>query len=148
MRAWARVIRRIHQDFPRSKDPELCQIRDPIKRDVLYVTDNRVISHLRQTCSIRGQKNRYGIEPEELGTRSIRSGAAMSLFLQNFSIEKIKILGRWSSDAFLVYIRPQVLEWTNNMSDSMADLKQFTDLAQRSRGVTNDRATSLLSPRF
>jgi hypothetical protein len=43
----------------------------------------------------------------------------MALFLANESILKIMILGRWSSDAFLVYIRPQVLEWTATMSRSM-----------------------------
>ena len=53
----------------------------------------------------------------------------MALFLKNHSVEKIKILGRWSSDAFLVYIRPQVLEWTNNMSEDMARVGRFTDLA-------------------
>jgi hypothetical protein len=33
-----------------------------------------------------------------------------------------------SSDAFLVYIRPQVLEWTNNMSKDMIDFNSFLDV--------------------
>jgi hypothetical protein len=67
------------------------------------------------TCSIfRGFKT-FGFHPREIGNKSIRSGAAMSLFLMDHSPAKIMILGHWSSDAFLVYIRPQVLEWTNNM---------------------------------
>jgi hypothetical protein len=41
------------------------------------------------------------------------------------------ILGRWSSDAFLVYIRPQVLEWTNNMSCDMIHLDSFFDAPHR-----------------
>ena len=53
----------------------------------------------------------------------------MALFLKNHSVEKIKILGGWKSDAFLDYIRPQVLEWTNNMSVDMATVGHFTDLA-------------------
>jgi hypothetical protein len=40
---------------------------------------------------------------------------------------KIMTLGRWSSDAFLVYIRPQVLEWTNNVSCNMIHLDSFSD---------------------
>ena len=52
----------------------------------------------------------------------------MSLFMMNHSTERIKILGRWSSDAFLVYIRPQVLEWTNIMSKDMSKVKNFLDL--------------------
>ena len=53
----------------------------------------------------------------------------MALFVTNHSIEKIKILGRWKSDAFMNYIRPQVLEWTNNMSEDMVRIWNFTDLS-------------------
>jgi hypothetical protein len=51
----------------------------------------------------------------------------MSLFLLDHSPARIMILGRWSSDAFLVYIRPQVLEWTHNMSCDMIYLDSFFD---------------------
>ena len=43
----------------------------------------------------------------------------MALFLMDHSVTKIMLLGRWSSDAFLNYIRPQVLEWTNQLSRDM-----------------------------
>ena len=62
------------------------------------------------------------------GTLRIRSGAAMSLFLADHSPAKIMTLGRWLSDAFLDYIRPQVLEWTNNMSSDMINFDSFWDL--------------------
>ncbi len=62
----------------------------------------------------------------------------MALFLNDHSVEKIKILGRWSSDAFLVYIRPQVLEWTSVMASDMANLISFLDL---SHGVGPRRRT-------
>ena len=52
----------------------------------------------------------------------------MSLFMNNHSPSKIMILGRWSSDAFLIYIRPQVLEWTNNMSSDMINFESFLDV--------------------
>ena len=52
----------------------------------------------------------------------------MALFLRNHSTERIMILGRWSSDAFLVYIRPQVLEWTNNMSRDMISFDSFLNV--------------------
>jgi hypothetical protein len=53
-----------------------------------------------------------GFGPLDIQNKSIRSGAAMAHFLMSHSMAKIMILGRWSSSAFLVYIRPQVLEWT------------------------------------
>ena len=51
----------------------------------------------------------------------------MALFLANHSPAKIMILGRWKSDAFLVYIRPQVLEWTHSMSGDMLRVPDFAD---------------------
>jgi hypothetical protein len=50
-----------------------------------------------------------------------------------YSTARIMILGRWSSDAFLVYIRPQFVEWTNNMSHDMIHNDSFfnaTDVPQ------------------
>jgi hypothetical protein len=55
----------------------------------------------------------------------------MSLFLVDLSPAKIMILGHWSSDALLVYIRPQDLEWTNNMSCDMIHLDSLIDAPHR-----------------
>ena len=49
----------------------------------------------------------------------------MALFLQNHSVAKIMILGHWLSDNFLVYICPQVIKWTNNMSTDMLKLDSY-----------------------
>ena len=63
----------------------------------------------------------------------------MALFMKHTDTERIKILGRWSSDAFLVYIRPQILEWTNLMASQMAETTASTDPATKpgpqSKGV-------------
>ena len=67
----------------------------------------------------------FGYRPAEIGTHSIRSGAAMALFLARTSVLKIMILGRWSSAAFLRYIRPQVMEWTAGMSTAMLTNPDF-----------------------
>jgi hypothetical protein len=47
------------------------------------------------------------------------------------------ILERWSSDAFLNYIRPQVLEWMDNMSGDMILNNNFWD-ATDTRKVDKD----------
>lgn len=66
----------------------------------------------------------------------------MSLFLMKHRVHKIMILGRWSSDAFLVYIRPQVLEWTNNMSCEMINNESFLDATDSRRTKPEDPRTS------
>ena len=88
-------------------------------------------SQLRHTCSSLGGKNVFGFDSTEIGTKSIRSGAAMGLFLANHSTERIMLMGRWLSQAFLAYIRPQVIEWTNNMSRDMIRLNSFTEASGR-----------------
>ena len=52
----------------------------------------------------------------------------MPLFLMNHSSDRIMLLGHWLSKAFLDYIRPQVLEWTNNMSMDMTQEDSFMDV--------------------
>ncbi|KAL7556053.1 hypothetical protein ACA910_010012 [Epithemia clementina (nom. ined.)] len=68
---------------------------------------------------------RFGYWHQDIGTHSLRSGAAMALFLAQHSILKIMILGRWSLAAFVKYIRPQVMEWTAGMSMSMLQSPDF-----------------------
>jgi hypothetical protein len=117
----------------------------PINTIQLISTASQVSStilrqFIRSTCTIGGGKATFGYDATDIGTKSIRSGAAMGLFLMNHPVHKIMILGRWSSDAFLVYIRPQVLEWTNNMSQDMIHNNSFTD-------ATDSRKTQPSDPR-
>jgi hypothetical protein len=94
---------------------------------------------LRHTCSIFGDLKHSGSTPRDRN-KSIRSGPQW-LFLMDLPC-KIMILGRWSSDAFLVYIR-QVLEWTNNMSCDMIHLDSFFDarIATSSRQMIPEPAS-------
>ena len=65
----------------------------------------------------------------------------MGLFLMGHPVAKIMILGRWSSDAFLDYIRPQVLEWTNQMSGDMIHHDTFFDASDSRRVSPSDPRT-------
>jgi hypothetical protein len=48
--------------------------------------------------------------PTELyNAHSFRIGRTTDLALEGFSSEMIRLLGRWSSDAYLRYIRPDCL---------------------------------------
>jgi hypothetical protein len=96
---------------------------------------------LRHTCSMFGGFKTFGFHPQEIGNKSLRSGPAMSLSLMDHSPAKIMILGSWSSGAFLVCIRPQVLEWTNNVTCDMAHLDSFFDTPSRGRQSPNPQAS-------
>jgi hypothetical protein len=67
----------------------------------------------------------YGLSPETIGTHSIRSSAAMAMYLNGVPIATIMLLGRWSSDAVLRYIRKQVEEFGHDVSDRMLRVREF-----------------------
>jgi hypothetical protein len=96
---------------------------------VLAMSQEFLRDRLRVTCTALGGKKAFGYSASDIGTKSLRSGAAMALFLMNHSTERIMLLGRWKSAAFLVYIRPQVLEWTNDMSRDMIHHDSFLDVS-------------------
>ena len=157
-----RMDRRTHQ---RTADPVLCPVRrlasliermyrrvPRTNRDsaintvflssrVSFITSDSLRKFMRSTCSLLGGETTFGFHATDIGTKSLRSGAAMSLFLTGHSVHKIMILGRWSSDAFLVYIRPQVLEWTDNMSHDMIRHNSFLDATDSRRTTTADPRT-------
>jgi hypothetical protein len=61
------------------------------------------------------------IKADEVGTHSLRSGAAMAMFLGGLPVYLIMLMGRWSSDAFLRYIRKQVEQFSHDVSSKMIE---------------------------
>ena len=62
------------------------------------------------------------------------------------SEEKIRILGRWKSLAFLTYIRPQVLEWPGGLATEMAQANTFRDLGERTNQTKDKSPTKKRHP--
>jgi hypothetical protein len=122
----ASLIQRIRRLAPHFDDTTTINTMT-VAGVTLQLASGYLCSQLRHACTILGGKAEFGYDAQEIGTKSIRSGAAMGLFLMNHSSKRIMLMGRWLSQAFLVYIRPQVVEWTNNMSCDMIRHDSFTD---------------------
>ena len=67
----------------------------------------------------------YGMTLSRIGLHSLRASAAMALFLNGVSPYIIMLLGRWSSDAFLQYLRTQVEEFNLKLSTIMISNERF-----------------------
>jgi hypothetical protein len=138
VQAWVAVIRRLQRDFPEEfRAEESRRDRLPVcsyksqTGERARVTSDMVVRLMRFTCTMHDGGNRYGFTEGEIGTRSIRSGAAMALAMQGGQSDpKIMMLGRWKSRRFMEYIRPQVLEWAGSMSSDMAKVQPFLDLGK------------------
>ncbi len=62
---------------------------------------------------------------EDVGTHSIRLGMAMAMYLGECHVFMVMLIGCWSSDAFLRYIRKQVMEFSQNVAKRMLSCQNF-----------------------
>jgi hypothetical protein len=89
-----------------------------------------------------------GIILEDVGMHSIRTSAAMAMFLAEVPVYIIMLLGRWSSDAFLLYIRKSVVEFSHDISTKMIQRRLFysapgiNPMDPRTRGDNRSAATT------
>ena len=83
-----------------------------------------MIDALRKAVNEIGEDS-LGFKKEEIGTHSIRSGGAMAMYLAQIQVFTIKLIGRWKWDAFLRYIRKQVQQFSENISDKMVEQENF-----------------------
>jgi len=66
------------------------------------ITSSEITSTLCASATSIGDK--AGLRPKEISARSLRAGGAMALLLGKVDTDTIKLVGRWRSDAMLVYL--------------------------------------------
>jgi hypothetical protein len=91
---------------------------------IAHVTMAQVVNALKDVVGAIGETC-LGIAKHEVGTHSLRSGAAMTMYLGECPVYTIMLIGRWSSDAFLWYIRKQVMESSHNVSKKMLRFRHY-----------------------
>jgi hypothetical protein len=85
---------------------------------VEHITSPEMVEALRAAVGAIGEEI-LGIKMSEVGTHSVRSGSAMAMYLGECPVYTIMMIGRWSSDAFLRYIRKQIEQFSHNVSCKM-----------------------------
>jgi hypothetical protein len=89
-------------------------------------------------------ENRWNIRPDEVGLHSWRSSAAMAMYLSKTPTFVIMLLGRWSSDAFLRYIRPQADNFSDGVSRGMIQSQAFIHVPDANRRDEDPRTSNPL----
>jgi len=109
VRAAVEIIKRIHAyNLPRDHVRDI-QINFIQWESMSYtIPSSLILLKIRTVVKNLGQE-KLGFLPEEVGTHSNRSGGAMGMFLAGTPVYTIMLMGRWSSDAFMRYLRKQVL---------------------------------------
>ena len=119
---WARLVSRIWSYPGATPDTKVCSIWRHGR--IEHITSKTIIQYLRAACAAIGSEV-LGFEPHEVGTHSLRSGAAMEMYLGEVPVYTIMLMGRWSSDAFLRYIRKQVEQFSRDVSKRMLNVRSF-----------------------
>ena len=116
VKAAAALVRRI-RSYPGTNDEtEVSAVMSGSR--IVHVTSKQVTGALRDAVKAIGE-DVLNIQVAEIGTHSIRSGAAMAMFLGGCPVYLIMLIGRWSSDAFMKYIRKQVEQFSHDVSSKM-----------------------------
>ena len=131
VRQWAAIVRRIWDYAGATTETPVSAVwrHDRIE----HLTSAEMSDALRSAVVSIGEEI-LGIKRHEVGTHSIRSGAAMAMYLGECPVYTIMMIGRWSSDAFLRYIRKQVEQFSHNVSSRMLRFemhRHIPDLAPR-----------------
>jgi hypothetical protein len=116
VRMWAGVVRRIWSYPGAEWDTPVSAIWRNGRME--HFTSEELVDALNAAASSIGWEQ-LGLKPGDLGTHSMRSGAAMAMYLGEVPVYTIMMIGRWSSDAFLRYIRKQVEQFSHNVSKKM-----------------------------
>jgi hypothetical protein len=124
--AWAETVQRVHKIPGAGPNSEVCLFIDANKKITLLRADH-VRSKLKAIVHLIGEES-LGFQKNDIGLHSIRSGGAMAMFLSGTPVIIIMRVGRWSSEAFLEYIRDQVENFTCGVSKNMLKYEEFFNL--------------------
>jgi hypothetical protein len=130
VQVWANIIRRIRA-YPNSTDNTPVNTFMDKNKTIHQITGTQLLRQIRRAAAVLG-RDILGFSPNELGLHSARSGAAMAMYLAGVPVYSIMLLGRWSSDAFLRYIRKQVKEFSNGISKKMLTNDEFFTIPSNS----------------
>ena len=92
------------------------------------VTRQDVVSLVKQGAKDLKLSQR-GIDPDLLGSHSLRAGGAMALKLQHYEDTLIQKLGRWSSTTWLQYIHTQIAHLSKGVASKMSEDLPFYNIA-------------------
>ena len=117
---WGSIVRRVLEYKGTSGDTYVNTVM--IGNKIHNITRDEMMRHLRNTVD---NMNGLGFKGSDVGTHSIRSSLAMALYLKKRMVSTIMLIGRWSSDAFLLYIRRQIQEFSAGVSADMVSQENF-----------------------
>ena len=122
VKQWAGLVNRVWSYPGTTTDTSVCVVWRHDRPE--QISNRQIVLALRAACTTIDSAV-LGFEPHEIGTHSLCSGAAMEMYLAGVPVYTIMLLGRWSSDAFLRYIRKQVEQFSRDVAQKMLTHRSF-----------------------
>ena len=138
VKQWASIVTRILSYPEADENTKVSAFRNNGKID--HITSSMMTDSLQRGIASVGCEF-LRIQPNEIGTHSIRSGAAMAMYLNGVPTYSIMKVGRWKSTAFLDYIRSQVEEFTLTVSTKMLETPFFRHIQSTDTPNKNENGT-------
>ncbi len=125
VRAAAELVSSMYKlGIPPAQVPDL-KINTVLHKGKLStIPSTMILERIRSAVKSLGE-DKLGFTENDVGTHSNRSGGAMGMYLTGTPVYTIMLLGRWSSDAFMRYIRKQVLNMSHGVSSKMITFDKF-----------------------
>ena len=99
-----------------------------IDNEVYAIESDDIIQLVRRSATSLKLSD-VAIDPDLLGSHSLRAGGAMALKLHGFDDTTIMKMGRWTSLTFLQYIHNQIAHLANDISKKMSQPLPFLNIA-------------------
>jgi hypothetical protein len=107
----------------------ICDVCHNAKTQEWYqVTPTDIRTQVRSAVH-KLQLRNSGIDPDLVGSHSLRAGGAMALKLTGSDDTTIMKVGRWTSLTFLQYIHNQISHLSADLSSDMSTELQYTNIA-------------------
>ena len=117
---WAKIVLRILSYKGTTKNTFVNAV--VVGKQCHYIKAAEMYEHITNTVNIT---TGLGFTGEDVGNHSIRSSLAMALYLAKRAVSTIMLIGRWCSDAFLLYVRRQVQEFSAGISADMVAVDHY-----------------------
>ena len=123
VRQWAAITQRV-LSYPGTTSSSTVNTIINENGKLALIDSKMLLNKLRAAATAIGI-DELGFITEDIGLHSLRSGAAMAMYLSSIPVFTIMLIGRWSSDAFLRYIRKQVQEFSAGVNRKMLTADVF-----------------------
>ena len=120
VQSWASIVRSVLSYPGTTIDTWVNTIL--VKNSLKTISSTTTRTKIQSAAGIFGE-DVLGFAPADINTHSIRLGAAMHMYLAQVPNFSIMMIGHWSRDAFLQYIRKQVEQFSHMFSSQMIKMR-------------------------